>query len=913
MNKIRRLLTAGTSAALVASLAVFAVPAIANAAVSGSSVSLGRGGSSTPSASWLFVEESVGGFPATGFTMTIAIATPGVTFLTGAPPIISGPGSLGGLTAAYIGPTSLLVTALNSNPYQVEQFSLSGLGFSASQTAPVGPVTFTYTTTGLSPSYWGGNTTTASGAIAPGYYPAGATSVLVSTFSTPFVTPLFGGAGPITLNPSSPTAQSFGVGSVTVSANGCGGACLPSQQMLTLAAPGLLVPHVTGESVIQNTLSPGLPTLPSIATIGNTAFVIPGLSSVILPGQNNQPFGGFAVCEGSAGYIPAGATVTFTITTPGVQFATATGVDMLSASGMPQWGFMGSDQASGMLLSNKTSGVKTLELRNTLSSAPFFGAPGLLPNTQIGGPATETITAASVTGSSIAAPVINLPSSGSGTVSAHPAGTMVMQSRAATVLDLSADRTVASLTFNRYSSMADCLGVYGTLDVSLMAQSGASISINVGGITVSGNPIGGGSTTNNRVTATATAPSISIGGNDQAGGPIVLRESFTGAITVGQIIFTITSGETFTRAPIATVDATSGLRLSGPGSVPTLSTTGTLGMGGTTASFTVYSPSSSALSTITLSDPTNPALGPRYNVPGTLTPGPTTIRFAGYLPASAVDPNAQTLVTDATRVFGVPLPTGTFILTAATNPAVYPGFAGQYVGDVTLTESATNTFSVGQKYLFRIRHDAVTGLPVASFASMPTLGGSSGITATIAKTSSLDALCATITGRTSGIASLRLSNMTETVVGGVARGAALPIDTYGTCAELWIPETPPVMIGSATNAHIATTGSGAFAAVAVKKTINPALFVTRTISVPRGTVISVRAYVVGTSYGTRVKFYAKTGTSAWKYLATKTVGLDGYAYYTPRAALGTTTYRAITTANVSVPTAITNLVKVIGR
>ena len=250
----------------------------ATALVSAGAVPIG--GTSALPATFTFTENSVGGFPSIGGTITVTILdannadTLAFTNATGgaAVPNVDAPIALG--ASAVASGNTFTVTVGPSNPTAVESITVSNLFITASANAAIGPISATSSGT-IDASAYGAATTTAGGTLAMDYT-AGAPSVVVNLTSTcPFVN---AGTG---AGPSSDISIAGNDAGAAVVVSAVGGPS-PGQQTLSgfsASLPALLKGMSVSQSNVPN-CAPG-----SLGTVG----VVGGSISGAVTGPGGAP------------------------------------------------------------------------------------------------------------------------------------------------------------------------------------------------------------------------------------------------------------------------------------------------------------------------------------------------------------------------------------------------------------------------------------------------------------------------------------------------------------------------------------------------------------------------------------------------------------------------------------------------
>ncbi len=319
MNRFRKAISVGMSAALLASLFTTIAASTVFAAVTVTSAgNVPLDGTSTGTVTFAFAEQNIASLPAGAGSLTVeigdsddpvaAVPTAGnfeVTF--SGTPVVSGPGSLGALSASAVGDT-LTVSWTNSDILNVETITVSGLKISAAIGAETGAIKAQLGGAFIAAFQGGG---TASGTVATGIG-IGAVSVIVNVSTTGCLfVPSAGPPGNLAFaqNPES----------VDISAVSLLGVPLAGQQTLVIAATGNV--HDAATAVSQSTACAPNGVLASPGTVVNTATFTEDSTPVVLPGQFNQPAGDVYLEETLLGFFTAGSTITLTVATPGVTFS----------------------------------------------------------------------------------------------------------------------------------------------------------------------------------------------------------------------------------------------------------------------------------------------------------------------------------------------------------------------------------------------------------------------------------------------------------------------------------------------------------------------------------------------------------------------------------------------------------------
>jgi hypothetical protein len=320
LNLMKKALSLGTSAALVASLlaTVGAPAALATIAVTTPVGTFAQGTTSATAGVWTFTENSAAALSTTG-TMTVTI-TPGGTTPTGSVAFVGTPvltGNVGslGASASLTAPNVLTITITGNDPLNVETLVVSGLQISASANASQGNIVATLGGTSSVYSAFQGGSYTATGKLAQAYG-VGTTSWLVAVDSTSACD--FAGTNTVT------------VGSETLTPTGVGTKTVGGQQLF--ATNAFSVNHLANEVVTQSVPlgGPGtncsLTTLPSPGTVAAALTFDAPATPTVYPGENFAPAGDLTLHENAStgiGYIAAGDVITAKIATAGVTFSVA--------------------------------------------------------------------------------------------------------------------------------------------------------------------------------------------------------------------------------------------------------------------------------------------------------------------------------------------------------------------------------------------------------------------------------------------------------------------------------------------------------------------------------------------------------------------------------------------------------------
>lgn len=331
---MKKAVSIGTSAALLASLftAIVAAPVAADVSVTGVGV-VPRGGTSTDAATFVFTENVETCVPAAGgsFTVTLTDSADAATVQFSGTPTVVSPVSLGPATASASGNVlTVTMTASNNTAGSTpEQITVSGLKIKALETAAAGAINATIG--GAQAGCFAPATTTATGVVAIGIA-AGSTSVTVNVDNCAFVDTDTTDAKP------GPLVFATAADSRNITTAGAIDTPGPGQQVLQIQAT--TKDHQIGEVVSQT----GVPT--GTATCSSASLASPGTvrdvlkqtatSKMVFPGESNQLAGTTTLAEiaPTVGFFKVNEVVTFTLPT-GVKFsgASANGLPTLTAAG----------------------------------------------------------------------------------------------------------------------------------------------------------------------------------------------------------------------------------------------------------------------------------------------------------------------------------------------------------------------------------------------------------------------------------------------------------------------------------------------------------------------------------------------------------------------------------------------------
>ncbi len=318
MNKFKKAISVGMSAALLASL--FTVIAAGSVFATTTVVSAGsvpRGGTSTGTVTITLTENSATCLAElvdpVASTITINDIDGGDVTWSGTP-VVSAPGSLD--ATATIAADVLTVDTDDSSDAVQEQIIITGLTIKAASTATPGAIAATLddNTAGDGtggPNCWTATTRTATGTVSVGIA-ATSTSVIINV----------SGSCQFVVSAGAPGPLSFATLPETVEITVAGALDTPGAGQQTLGIDATENNHQLGESVSQADV-PISVTCP--ATLSSPGTVVDALEQTatsvgVFPGENNQPAGTTTVSEANLGFLGAGTVVTFTLTA-GVLFS----------------------------------------------------------------------------------------------------------------------------------------------------------------------------------------------------------------------------------------------------------------------------------------------------------------------------------------------------------------------------------------------------------------------------------------------------------------------------------------------------------------------------------------------------------------------------------------------------------------
>jgi hypothetical protein len=683
---MKKVIGAGTSAALIASLLATAVAPSAFAAITvGSAGNVPVGGTSANNVSFTFTEQaiaSIASSTAGSFTVTIAPASGPATNLSfvGTPSTVGSTGSLG--ATASIAGNVLTVSIAGSDTLHVESIFVSGLKISAAAGTATGAISATLSAgTGslTSPAtiFSGGGTST--GTIATGIG-IGATSVIVNVTSAGCN---FSSAGTLAFatSPESvalTTASALGVPAI-------------GQQTLTIGATGSI--HNSGEVVSETTGCAASTALASPGTVVASLAYSSSTNLTVFPGELNQAGNNLVAVEPVAGFLPAASTFTYTITTPGVVFSTAPTVAG-SARTAPI------DTISSNTVAAAT--VVTTTLAHGLLTGDTVTITGSNSTPSING--VRTVTVLSTTTFSIPVTVTTAGSAGTVTPATLVGGGLIGLSAAV----ISPSRTSATVTVNTASVTPATITLSNILyDVASTVTPGTFISVTLS--TSGALAVLPPSNTNAVVfrgvlAVSATTPTVYIGENNQSAGVVSFTESapgfFTAGVGTGVNTFQICPsgvGYAFTLAPVAMVKggvAAGNLILrDGAAASATNIVVGT-NLGGGCYGWTIWTASTVA-STIVIGAAPSAATGALINVNVDQAPGGVNVALS----IGSSNFTGETLA--ATVQFATAMYRNQVAVTALSQPGILPGTTGP-AGNIQIAETGLGQLKATETICFEI-------------------------------------------------------------------------------------------------------------------------------------------------------------------------------------------------------------------
>lgn len=324
MNKWKKAISVGMSAALLASL--FTVSAASTVLAANSSSGGGTiipGGAASAAGTITFAEDNTAQpfnqFSNGSFTLQVLDFAGGntISFSTAATPTVTVNSGVGAATAAFsttgIANDTLIVSISGTDTTKLDSFTIGNLKVKATVAAALGAVKFTVLVNGIGLSQ---SLVTASGVLAADLIPPASAAVTLDTGSPgfqPTSTACTGGA----LSASKVTIAAKGVSvaeTFTAAAGTTGGT-------ITYAVGAVTVTHPAGAVVTQSVCAN---MFPSFVTVGDAIKAyLDGSTETFNAGVSRQDADDVCARLGFAdGLVAKSATVTFTIATAGVTFST---------------------------------------------------------------------------------------------------------------------------------------------------------------------------------------------------------------------------------------------------------------------------------------------------------------------------------------------------------------------------------------------------------------------------------------------------------------------------------------------------------------------------------------------------------------------------------------------------------------
>ena len=353
MNKWKKALSVGMSAALMASLFTVIAAGTVSASVSASSAGTFAPGTTSPNTVTLtFVERDIALIAGAGsLTVTINDTDGGNVTWSGTPSTAGSTGSLG--ASASTSGNVLTVSWTAQDPLNVETIVVSGLKIAADSTALAGPVIATLGGTFapfFAPSAT--STTTATGVIQD-------TNALTSGADSADI--LLSSVCPFQVTTAQPV-NSLASFSDAADARAVTAAPAPVLGVQTVTFAAGTLSHPAGTTVTQTVqqLACGAATIPTaVGVIANAlAYTSPQGNVNVFPGENNQHAGNLQFVEPSIGFLTDGTTITLHITTAGVTFSFPPSVSTTS----------GTVVAAAPLSADRTSATVTMSTASTVAA-----------------------------------------------------------------------------------------------------------------------------------------------------------------------------------------------------------------------------------------------------------------------------------------------------------------------------------------------------------------------------------------------------------------------------------------------------------------------------------------------------------------------------------------------------------------
>jgi len=683
LNKFRKAISVGMSAALLASLFTVIAASSALAAITVSGVgTISQGATSSGTATFTFTENSAAALTTSGFLQVCiddAAPSAGTVTFEGTP-TISAPGSLGATVSGGGGTSCFTVNVTGNDPLNIETIVVGGLKIKASAGASAGAIVATLTATaGNVNAAFQGGTATATGKLSQAYGPTTTTWIVAVDSTSPCI---FSGTNAVTVGAETLTTTS-------VSANN-----VPVAGQQTFVTSAMTTNHLANEVVTQSVANCSPTSLPSPGTVAVAlTYAVPS-QLIVFPGETNAPAGDLMISENTstgAAYFVAGRTITATIVDAGVTFSRAPIATATTAGGVV------STIASHTVANPTVITTTAAHGLVTGNSVTISGNVGSVPT--ING--TFTVTVLSTTTFSIP---VSVTTAGAGGAVVSNASLSPLFLFAATptnsnpaVGTLSADRRSVTWTINTASAALDSIVISGILyDVASTVTGGTEIDVTIAYSSGNVQPTSRSNAIVARpVTATSTATTVYIGENGQTAGTISIVENSAGTFTDGTGSFNtfevcLTTGETFAAAPSATVSAGNlQLRSGAVAAATAVGTPFTSGTGNANCYYWTVWAASTTASTVTI--------GPlMINVPAGLPVGPTNVAVGIGSVATFSVTNAVQL-TVANRVFR-----NQVVVTALGQPFIPVGSNGSPAGDIQIQETANGQLKAGEEICVEI-------------------------------------------------------------------------------------------------------------------------------------------------------------------------------------------------------------------
>jgi hypothetical protein len=366
LNKFRKAISVGMSAALLASLFTAIVAAPASAAVTVAGVgAVAVGATSAGTATFTFAEDAIDSFANAGGSFDLWIGdsndvapvvgavapTASELSFSGTPSVAGSTGSLG--AGATIAGNTLHVTIAGSDTLHKESIIVTGLKIKVAAGAETGAMVaqlFNFVGSITVGGIQAGGT--ASGTLDIGY-PIGTGAVVVNLTTTGCEFVNTAGA---------PGAYAFATS--PESFEGTTAAAAGGQQTLTLTGTTAAV-HQAGEVVTQSNACAANGRISSPGSVVNAALFDSAGNPTVFPGESNSPAANLFLDEQVADLFDT-TTITLTINTAGVTFSTRPVLDPLSNTVLPIPGATDDEDQNFTLTADRKS-----------ASVVFAGTAGL--------------------------------------------------------------------------------------------------------------------------------------------------------------------------------------------------------------------------------------------------------------------------------------------------------------------------------------------------------------------------------------------------------------------------------------------------------------------------------------------------------------------------------------------------------